>query len=134
MPSPGETFLRAVDELSTARAAGDDLGVRQSAEKAWLAVVEATDYLLGSKHNIRVHADERAHAERRRSLRDLQYGDLERNYGHLSQTLHGDIFYLGEEVSREQMQSFFEEAAEYVERTTGTSDLIRAVSRAFRSS
>lgn len=101
--------------------------MRQAAEKAWLTVVEATDLFLAAKHNVRVHADERAHAERRRYLRDLNHGDLERAYSYLSQTLHGDIFYFGEPIKPATLRGFFEEAADFVEKTTGEAGLVQAV-------
>jgi hypothetical protein len=124
---PRDTFSRAIEELTRAKASGDELGVRQAAEKAWLAVVEATDQYLLRNHNIRVSPDERAHSERRRYLHMLGKGDLERNYGYLSQTLHGDIFYLGEPVSPGRMRGFLEEAATFVEETTGTTGLVQLV-------
>jgi len=129
VPSPDVTFLRAVDELVTARGNRDALGIRQSAEKAWLAVVEATDLYLLKNHGIRVDGDERAHQQRRRYLRQLDRGDLESAYVLLSQKLHGDIFYLGEPLSPAELRRFFLEAAEFVERATGEGGLADAVLR-----
>lgn len=127
MPHSKETFLRAVDELVDARVRADDLAIRQAAEKAWLAVVEATDWYLVSRHNIRVNPDERAHVERRRAFHNLDRGDWERTYGYLSQSLHGDIFYLGEPVSPSTIRGYFEEAAKFIEETTGEAGLVQAV-------
>jgi hypothetical protein len=103
VPSPKETFLRALDELSAAKQRNDELGIRQAAEKAWLAVVGSTDLFLLREHNLRVSGDDRSRAERRRFLQDVNQGDLARTYRYLAQTLHGDIFYLGEPVTAGQM-------------------------------
>jgi hypothetical protein len=129
VPSPGATFFRAIDELLAARVATDELGVRQAAEKAWLAVVEATDFYLLKDHGVQVEGDERAHAQRRRYLRQLDRGDLENSYVLLSQNLHGDIFYLGEPVSPADLRRFFLEAAEFVEKATGEGGLVDTVLR-----
>ena len=129
MPTPGGTFLRALDELSDAWSKGDDLGVRQASEKAWLAVVEATDSYLLAKHNISVPLDRTAHMERRKYLRATDRGDLEVTYGHLADTLHGDVFYFGESVGKNTMRTFLEEAADFIEQTTGVGGLQGVVQR-----
>ena len=127
MPRPGETFLRALDELTKAQKASDQLGVRQASEKAWLAVVQATDRFLQHEHGLYVTADERAHRERRGYLRTLNRGDLESTYVLLSQRLHGDIFYLGEPVTSADLREFFQDAADFEEMTTGEGGLVDAV-------
>ena len=116
-----------MDELVGAYMSNDQLGVRQAAEKAWLAVVEATDWFLADGHNIRVDADERAHLQRRKYLLSLDRGDLERTYSHLAQTLHGDVFYFAEPFDPATLRRFFEEAAGFVEETTGEAGLVQAV-------
>lgn len=129
MPTPGETFLRALDELVDSQQRGDSLGVRQAAEKTWLAVVEATDLYLARMHNIVVPMDRTAHVERRRFLRDTGRGDLAIRYGHFSETLHGEIFYFGELVSSATLRTLLEDAADYVEQTTSAGGLVDAVLR-----
>ncbi len=116
--TPGEIYERALDELLDAVKEKDDLGVRQAAEKAWLSVVRATDLYLRHKHHLRI-TSERPHAERRSNLRQVGREDLARVYSDLSQTLHGDIFYMGEDVSGALLRGFFLDAADYVEQTTG---------------
>ena len=131
MSQPGETFLRALAELSEARAKGDTLGVRQAAEKAWLAVVEATDWYLENEHGIKVVQDDQAHRVRREYLRMYDRSDLEETYIVLSQRLHGDIFYMGAEVRSADVRRYFQTVAGYVEETTGYGGLVDAVAREF---
>jgi len=94
------------------------MDVRQAAEKAWLSVVEATDaYLL--KHNIRVNAAENPHMERRRHLRQLNRDEWARTYSDLSQTLHGELFYFGEDITPDLLRRYFLEAAQFVDNARG---------------
>lgn len=122
--NPTVTVRRAFEELDEARSAKDSLAIRQAGEKAWLAVVEATDRFLG-KHGVRVPNDETAHAERRKGLRTLNRYDLVKSYNDLSNSLHGDLFYFGEEYSAAEIDIYFREAAEYVEETTGTTGIVK---------
>lgn len=122
--NPHITIRRAYEELDTARSEKDTLAGRQAAEKAWLAVVEATDRFLGSK-GIRVPPDSTAHVERRRGLRALGRHDLAKTYNDLSNSLHGDVFYFGEDYTSQDLDLLFREAAEYVEETTGVSGIVK---------
>jgi hypothetical protein len=67
--------------------------------------------------------------ERRKYLRATDRGDLEVKYGHLADTLHGDVFYFGESVGKNTMRTFLEEAADFIEQTTGVGGLQDAVQR-----
>ena len=125
-PQPVETFRRAVEELEEARHRSDRLKSREAGEKAWLAVVEATDRLLRSK-GIRIGPGPRAHVERRAALTTLGLDDLRRTYSDLAESLHGEFFYFDEGDSGRALDALFEEAARYVEEATGEHGLRKRV-------
>jgi hypothetical protein len=124
MASPAEVYLRALDELVMAMAEKDELGVRQAAEKAWLSVVRATDSWLLRRHHLRIDPDDRPHAKRRNFLRDYGKDEWSRTYSDLSQTLHGDIFYMGDSVTGARLRKYFIDAATFVEDATGADGLV----------
>src|SRR5271157_5548401 len=109
---PVETFHRAVEELSEARRTSDRLRAREAAEKAWLAVVEATDRLLRAK-GVPIPPGPRAHVERRAGLTALNLEELRRTYSDLAESLHGEIFYFDEGEDSRTLDRLFEEAARY---------------------
>ncbi len=45
----------------------------------------------------------------------------------LSNRLHGDIFYLGEQTSHQDLRRFFQDAADYIEKATGEGGLVMEV-------
>ncbi|MDE1819556.1 MAG: hypothetical protein KGI98_01740 [Euryarchaeota archaeon] len=98
------------------RAARDELHVREAAEKAWLAVVQATDQYLLGRHGVRAPQDETAHLFRKRTLRDQGEEELKEEYNALEGLLHGDAFYFGDVG---EVPSLMGRARRYVERTTG---------------
>ena len=126
VPPPVATFQRAVEELSEARRASDRPRAREAAETAWLAVVEATDRLLGTK-GIQIAAGPRAHVERRAGLTTLHLDELRRTYSDLAESLHGEFFYFGEGDAGRSLDRLFEEAARYVEDVTGEHGLRKEV-------
>ncbi|HEV2519348.1 MAG TPA: hypothetical protein VGX00_01835 [Thermoplasmata archaeon] len=125
-PGPVETFRRALEELADARVRADRLKAREAGEKAWLAVVEATDRLLRSK-GVRIGPGPRAHVERRMALTTLGLDDLRRTYSDLAESLHGEFFYFDEGDSGVPLDALFEEAARFVEETTGEHGLRKEV-------
>ena len=127
IPPPVETFHRGIEELAEARTKSDRLKGREAAEKVWLAVVEATDHYLALK-GVVIASGPRAHMQRRRAFATLDRDDLRRTYSDLASTLHGDIFYFDDlsEGGRE-LDSLYEEAARYVEETTGEHGLLSEV-------
>ncbi|HTT45719.1 MAG TPA: hypothetical protein VMH38_06875 [Thermoplasmata archaeon] len=125
-PPPVETFRRAVEELAEARGRSDRLKAREAGEKAWLAVVEATDRLLRSK-GVRIGPGPRAYVERRAALTTLGLDDLRRTYSDLAESLHGEFFYFDEGDHGRALDALFEEAARYVEEATGEHGLRKRV-------
>lgn len=104
-------------ELASAewRSAKDELHTRQAAEKAWLAVVQATDEYLLRHHGIAVTQDAYAHLTRKRSLRSAGAEALAEEYNALAGLLHGDAFYLGDFTD---LPRLMQRARIYVERAT----------------
>jgi hypothetical protein len=124
---PVETFHRAVEELAEARTRSDRLKGREAAEKAWLAVVEATDRYLARK-GIVIPEDRTAHSQRRRALYTLGRDGLRRTYSDLAISLHGDVFYFDDPgVSPKELDALFADAARYVEEMTGKHGLLKEV-------
>ena len=109
---------RAVAELEAGRGANDRLKVREAAEKAWLAVTEATDYFL-LRRGVRIAPGPRAHVDRRQALTTLGRDDLRKTYSDLAESLHGEFFYFDEGDPGRGLDALFEEAAGYVEDATG---------------
>jgi hypothetical protein len=129
--SAAQIYLKSLDELLEAESKKNDLGIRQAAEKAWLAVVQATDSFL-SRHGVRVDPTVRAHVERRRHLRSLGKDDWLRTYSSLADTLHGEIFYMGEEVTPDLLRRYFVDAANLIEECTGATRLVSTTYEEFR--
>ncbi len=91
-------YRRAREGFSSAVSGGDAVGIGDSAEKAWNAVVQAINALLLSRHG-KIPA---SHFERRKMLRDLEKADEDiRRLGLLDRymaryrVLHGEAFYEG---------------------------------------
>ena len=122
---PDRSFERALDELHAAREEKDALGIREAGEKAWLAVVEATDRFL-ARHGVHVELGPRAHFRRRSALPMLGRDVLRREYYVLSESLHGDLIYADESMPASDLDALFEEAARYLESTSGRSGLVRS--------
>ena len=112
-----EFYERARREFEEAAARGDALGIRDSSEKAWNAVVQATNALVLALAG-RLPA---SHFERRRLLRELERGrgDVERlgiadRYTARYKVLHGETFYEGI-IDLEQLKVEFEKVRRYIE-------------------
>lgn len=88
-------IAKAKTEYETARKAKDELAASQAAEKAWLAVSEATNAFLWLKG-----VPERKIPEGHRSafflLRKYGNTDMLRTFSLVRSVLHGDVFYRGQ--------------------------------------
>ncbi len=107
----------AREEYVKARQAGDVLAIRDAAEKAWNAIVQATNALV-------LHYTGKlptSHFERRKLLRELerrvpeveQLGLLDR-YMARYRVLHGETFYEGI-IDFEQLDVEFEKVRKYIQ-------------------
>lgn len=82
-----ETSKRELEEFKKSR---DPMKLRDSAEKAWLAVNKAVEALL-TAHRV----DAKTYREKRDGLRRLGYDSLAERFMARSQGLHIDCFYDG---------------------------------------
>lgn len=111
-------FLRtAREEIEDGLAAVDWVKIRDGAEKAWNAVLQATDHAM-ERHRRTPLPGRMAHADRREFLEDLGRSDLAQRYSYFADRLHGDIFYDGRTVSASSLRRLLEEVGHYVEDTT----------------
>ncbi|MEM0225932.1 MAG: PaREP1 family protein [Thermofilaceae archaeon] len=110
-------YERACSEFAEAVAKRDPLGIRDSAEKAWNAVVQAVDALILSFME-RIPS---SHFERRRMLREIEQKDerveklgvLDR-YMARYKVLHGETFYEGL-IDVEQLETEMEKTRKLIE-------------------
>lgn len=95
---------------------------REAAEKAWLAVVEATDAFLAKKKVYIIKGPE-AHKDRRDKLKMLGYRDLAGQYSIFETDLHGDCFY--SICDPQELAIQLEKVQRFVRKTRETSTLRR---------
>jgi len=110
---------RARQELEEGLRVGDQVQVRQAAEKAWNAVVQATDSAMAA-HGRTPLPGRDAHRDRREFLESIGRADLAREYAYFSERLHGDIYYGGERVAPEAMRRYLDEVEAFVRHAAET--------------
>ena len=110
-------YRRACEEFKSSQAKGDTLGIRDSAEKAWNAVVQAVNALILK----RVGRLPSSHFERRRILREIEVKDskvselgLLDRYMARCKVLHGETFYEGI-IDLEQLKTEMEKTKKLME-------------------
>jgi len=110
-------YRRACEEFKSSQAKRDMLGIRDSAEKAWNAVVQAVNALILK------YAGEMpsSHFERRRILREIEARDskvsglgLLDRYMARYKVLHGETFYEGI-IDLEQLKTEMERVRRLME-------------------
>jgi len=112
------TFLRtAREEMDEGFAANNYVKVRDGAEKAWNAILQATD------HAMRVHGrtplpGRDAHRDRREFLESIGRGDLAREFTYSAERLHGDVFYVGAQVSPDAARRYMDEVEDYIRKVS----------------
>jgi len=98
-------------------AAGYDLDdyrrIRDSAEKAWLASLQAIDHAM-SRHGLLPEPGAMAHESRHRFLRKAGREDLSKQLSVFADQLHGQIFYFGAVPDRKRMELAINEVAQFV--------------------
>jgi HEPN domain-containing protein len=92
-----ELYERAVREFEEAVAENDVLGIRDSAEKAWNAVVQAVNALILHYAGVvpRSHFERRMLRELERSVKEVGELGLSDRYMARFKVLHGETFYEG---------------------------------------
>jgi len=107
-------FARGEAELGYSE--NDDKRIRDSAEKAYLSVVTATDYMM-ELHGLLPEPGPYAHKYRHKFLDEIGRGDLEEKYASFSDTLHGTCFYGGQcPANKKRMDVLFQEVEQYIEK------------------
>ncbi len=113
------TFLAAARrELEQGLAEGNQVKVRQAAEKAWNAVVQATDYAMQARGRVPVPG-RGAHQDRRDFLEEIGRGDLAEKYTYFAERLHGDVFYSGATLPVPRLRQYLDEVRDYIDRLAG---------------
>jgi len=92
--------------------------VRDAAEKAWNAVVQATDHAMGAHGRVPLPGRE-AHESRRSFLEQVGRRDPARDYAYLAERLHGDAFYAGASLPPGDLRRLIDEARDTVDKVAG---------------
>src|SRR3972149_4209299 len=107
-------FLQAArTELEEGLIENTHVKVREGAEKAWNAVVQATDHAMKA-HGRLPGPGGFAHRSRRTFLEGVGRMDLARDYSYFAERLHGDIFAGGESSPPETPRRLLPEGEDYV--------------------
>ncbi len=98
-------------------AAGYDLDdyrrIRDSAEKAWLAALQAIDHAMG-RHGLLPEPGAMAHESRHKFLAKAGRSDRSDKLAVFADKLHGRIFYRGAVPSRPEMERALDEVAQFI--------------------
>ena len=111
-------FLQAArTELEEGLIENNHVKVREGAEKAWNAVVQATDHAMKA-HGRLPGPGGFAHRSRRTFLEGVGRMNLARDYSYFAERLHGDIFYAGESIPPETARRLLHEVEDYVRKVS----------------
>ena len=112
------TFLHtAREELEEGFAANNYVTVRDGAEKAWNAVVQATDHAMRVRGRTPLPGRD-SHRDRREFLESIGRTDLAREYTYFAERLHGDVFYAGASTSPDTARQFVHEVEDYIRKVS----------------
>jgi hypothetical protein len=110
------SFLElAREEAGTGFTTNDMRRVRDAAEKAWLAALQATDAAM-ERHGLFPDPGPRAHITRHEFLEKMGRRDLSSQLHMFADRLHGKYFYFGAVPDRAGMGVDLDEVAEFVRR------------------
>jgi len=113
-----QVFLRTGEsEIQEGLRNGDQVRIRDGAEKAWNAIVQATDHLMQRRGRTPVPGGD-AHRDRRNFLEEIGRWDLAQKYAYLSERLHGDVFYAGERLPADTFRRYLDEVRDYLSRVS----------------
>ena len=113
-----ESFLElAREEAKAGFASGDMRRVRDAAEKAWLALLQATDAAM-ERHGVFPDPGARAHLTRYEFLEDMGRRDLSGQLHAFADRLHGRYFYWGGVPNEAGMKVALDEVETYLRRVT----------------
>lgn len=110
------TFLAtARQELDEGLSTNDSVKVRDAAEKAWNAVVQATDHAMRGHGRVPLPGRD-AHTARRDFLEQIGRRDLSREYTYFAERLHGDVFYAGNPIPAPIARQLLDEVRDFIDR------------------
>jgi len=92
----------------------DWVPIRDGAEKAWNAVLQATDHAM-SAHGQTPLPGRDAHRDRIDFLDAVGRHDLAQRYTYLAERLHGNLFYGGVSLPPDLIRRLFDEAADFID-------------------
>jgi hypothetical protein len=107
----------AREEAAIGYATEDRRRVRDAAEKAWLAALQATDAAM-ERHGLFPDPGPMAHASRHEFLEKRGRRDLSSKLHEFADRLHGKYFYLGAVPDKAGMGLTLDEVAEYIRRVS----------------
>lgn len=103
----------AREELAAGYDLDDCRRIRDAAEKAWLAALQAIDHSM-SRHGLLPEPGAMAHESRHKFLRKVGREDLSRQLSVFADQMHGQIFYVGSIPTRKAMERAIDEVAQFV--------------------
>jgi len=110
------SFLElAREEAELGFTTNDMRRVRDAAEKAWLAALQATDAAM-ERHGLFPEPGPRAHLTRHEFLEKSGRRDLSTQLRAFADRLHGEYFYFGAVPDRAGMTLSLDEVSEFVRR------------------
>ena len=108
------SFLEyAREEMATGYELDDPRRIRDAAEKAWLASLQAIDHAV-LRHGGSPEPGAMAHESRHKFLRKMGREDLSRQLSVFADQLHGQVFYIGAVPPRRQMELALDEVEQFV--------------------
>jgi len=107
----------AREEAGVGYATKDPRRVRDAAEKAWLAVVQATDAAM-ERHGRIPETGPGAHGARQDFLEEVGRADLANQLRAFADLLHGRYFYVGDVPGADRMRVALDEAADFLRRVS----------------
>ena len=109
-----ESFLEiAREEANRGYKDHDERRIRDAAEKAWNAALQATDHAMHI-HGRAPEPGRGAHADRHEFLEAVGQHKLSKELSYFADRLHGECFYQGACPSREGMETALKEVEDYV--------------------
>jgi hypothetical protein len=109
-----KSFLElAREEMASGYDLDDYRRIRDSAEKAWLAALQAIDHAV-IRHGQTPEPGPMAHEFRHKFLRKMGREDLSRQLSVFADQLHGQVFYVGSIPGRRHMELALDEVAQFV--------------------
>jgi hypothetical protein len=94
--------------------ADDSIRIREAAEKAWNAAVQATDLAMRARGTPPTPGP-MAHADRHLFFERIGRADLQQKYSFFADRLHGACFYEGRVPHEETMNRWFDEVRQYID-------------------